>query len=70
MTSAQLTEQAAESTNQVSENMRNFLAALKDKQLLAFEASDLEKVLIFKCFKCNSACIIKNILNHYKTISI
>lgn len=46
MISAQLTEQAAESPNQVSENVRNFLAAIKDKQLLAFEASDLEKVFI------------------------
>ncbi|XWS51692.1 hypothetical protein CRYUN_Cryun11dG0005300 [Craigia yunnanensis] len=45
MTSAQLTEQAAESANQVSENVRNFLAAIKDKQLLAFEASDLEKMI-------------------------
>ncbi|XVF03584.1 hypothetical protein REPUB_Repub05bG0006000 [Reevesia pubescens] len=43
MTSAELTEQAAESTNQVSENLRNFLAVVQEKQLLAFEASDLEK---------------------------
>ncbi|XP_039014872.1 kinesin-like protein KIN-14F [Hibiscus syriacus] len=40
MTSNQLTEEV---TNQVSENMRNFLAAVKDKQLLAFEVSDMEK---------------------------
>ncbi|KAK8648716.1 hypothetical protein V6N13_129460 [Hibiscus sabdariffa] len=41
MTSSnQLTEEV---TNQVSENMRNFLAAVKDKQLLAFEISDMEK---------------------------
>ncbi|KAK8623083.1 hypothetical protein V6N13_117976 [Hibiscus sabdariffa] len=38
--SAQLTQ---EERNQVSENMRNFIAAVKDKQLLAFEASDMEK---------------------------
>ncbi|XVE80609.1 hypothetical protein DITRI_Ditri14bG0153000 [Diplodiscus trichospermus] len=43
MTAAQITEPTAESPNQVSENMRNFLVAIKDKQLLAFEASDLEK---------------------------
>ncbi|TYJ48923.1 hypothetical protein E1A91_A01G098200v1 [Gossypium mustelinum] len=35
--------EAAESPNQDSENMRNFLAAVKDKQLLAFETSDMEK---------------------------
>ncbi|KAK8705890.1 hypothetical protein V6N13_049476 [Hibiscus sabdariffa] len=41
MTSSnQLTEEV---TNQVSENMRNFLSAVKDKQLLAFEISDMEK---------------------------
>ncbi|GMJ10454.1 hypothetical protein HRI_004714500 [Hibiscus trionum] len=41
MTSSnQLTEEV---TNQVSENMSNFLAAVKDKQLLAFEVSDMEK---------------------------
>ncbi|KAE8654158.1 Kinesin KP1 [Hibiscus syriacus] len=39
-TFSQLTE---EDRNQVSENMRNFLAAVKDKHLLAFEASDMEK---------------------------
>ncbi|KAK8527066.1 hypothetical protein V6N13_084937 [Hibiscus sabdariffa] len=38
--SAQLTQ---EERNEVSENMRNFIAAVKDKQLLAFEASDMEK---------------------------
>ncbi|OMP06952.1 hypothetical protein COLO4_07749 [Corchorus olitorius] len=43
MTSAQLMEQTADSTKHGFENMRNFLAAIKDKQLLAFEASDLEK---------------------------
>ncbi|XVF33846.1 hypothetical protein REPUB_Repub18cG0006900 [Reevesia pubescens] len=43
MTSAQLTEQTAESTNKISENMRNFQAAVQEKQLRAFEASDLEK---------------------------
>ncbi|KAE8704287.1 hypothetical protein F3Y22_tig00110458pilonHSYRG00436 [Hibiscus syriacus] len=40
LSSNQLTEEVA---NQVSENMRNFLAAVKDKQLLAFGVSDLEK---------------------------
>ncbi|XP_039026959.1 kinesin-like protein KIN-14F [Hibiscus syriacus] len=39
-TSDHLTEEVA---NQVSENMRNFLAAVKDKQLLSFEVSDMEK---------------------------
>ncbi|OMO83790.1 hypothetical protein CCACVL1_11176 [Corchorus capsularis] len=43
MTSAQIMEQTTDSSKHGFENMRNFLAAIKDKQLLAFEASDLEK---------------------------
>lgn len=41
----QATEGAAQSAIQYFENMRNFLVAVKDMQLLTFEASDLEKVL-------------------------
>jgi len=40
-------EGAAHSAIQYFENMRNFLYAVKDMQLLTFEASDLEKVIIF-----------------------
>ena len=43
----QSTEGAAQSAIQYFENMRNFLEAVKDMKLLTFEASDLEKVLIF-----------------------
>lgn len=39
----QATEGAAQSAIQYFENMRNFLVAVKDMQLLTFEASDLEK---------------------------
>ncbi|KAE8713739.1 Kinesin KP1 [Hibiscus syriacus] len=39
----QLTEGAAQSAIQYFENMRNFLVAVKDMQLLTFEASDVEK---------------------------
>ncbi|KAM1115023.1 hypothetical protein TB2_038153 [Malus domestica] len=39
----QSTEGAAQSAIQYFENMRNFLEAVKDMQLLTFEASDLEK---------------------------
>ncbi|KAJ4725383.1 Kinesin-like protein [Melia azedarach] len=39
----QSTEGAAQSAIQYFENMRNFLVAVKDMQLLTFEASDLEK---------------------------
>jgi len=38
-------EGAAHSAIQYFENMRNFLYAVKDMQLLTFEASDLEKVV-------------------------
>lgn len=41
----QATEGAAQSAIQYFENMRNFLEAVKEMQLLTFEASDLEKVL-------------------------
>jgi kinesin family protein C2/C3 len=41
----QSTEGAAQSAIQYFENMRNFLEAVKEMQLLTFEASDLEKVL-------------------------
>ncbi|CAJ1960215.1 unnamed protein product [Sphenostylis stenocarpa] len=41
--SVQCTEGAAHSAIQYFENMRNFLEAVKDMQLLTFEASDLEK---------------------------
>lgn len=40
----QCAEGAAHSAIQYFENMRNFLEAVKDMQLLTFEASDLEKV--------------------------
>ena len=40
----QSAEGAAHSAIQYFENMRNFLEAVKDMQLLTFEASDLEKV--------------------------
>lgn len=40
----QSAEGAAHSAIQYFENMRNFLVAVKDMQLLTFEASDLEKV--------------------------
>ena len=40
----QSTEGAAQSAIQYFENMRNFLVAVKDMQLLTFEASDVEKV--------------------------
>lgn len=40
----QSTEGAAQSAIQYFENMRNFLVAVKEMQLLTFEASDLEKV--------------------------
>ncbi|XVE50907.1 hypothetical protein DITRI_Ditri01bG0201000 [Diplodiscus trichospermus] len=39
----QSTEGAAQSAIQYFENMRNFLVAVKDMQLLTFEASDVEK---------------------------
>ncbi|KAK2640062.1 hypothetical protein Ddye_027857 [Dipteronia dyeriana] len=39
----QATEGAAQSAIQYFENMRNFLVAVKDMQLLTFEASDMEK---------------------------
>ncbi|KAL5735585.1 hypothetical protein ACOSQ2_030373 [Xanthoceras sorbifolium] len=39
----QSTEGAAQSAIQYFENMRNFLVAVKDMQLLTFEASDMEK---------------------------
>ncbi|KAI4366209.1 hypothetical protein MLD38_022114 [Melastoma candidum] len=39
----QASEGAAQSAIQYFENMRNFLVAVKDMQLLTFEASDLEK---------------------------
>ncbi|GLT79564.1 hypothetical protein SLA2020_510470 [Shorea laevis] len=39
----QSTEGAAQSAIQYFENMRNFLVAVKEMQLLTFEASDLEK---------------------------
>ncbi|KAI4374827.1 hypothetical protein MLD38_012774 [Melastoma candidum] len=39
----QAAEGAAQSAIQYFENMRNFLVAVKDMQLLTFEASDLEK---------------------------
>lgn len=42
----QSTEGAAQSAIQYFENMRNFLEAVKEMQLLTFEASDLEKVLL------------------------
>ena len=45
----QSTEGAAQSAIQYFENMRNFLAAVKEMKLLTFDASDLEKVwLIFQ----------------------
>lgn len=40
-------EGAAHSAIQYFENMRNFLDAVKDMQLLTFEASHLEKVCFF-----------------------
>lgn len=40
----QSTEGAAQSAIQYFENMRNFLVAVKNMQLLTFEASDVEKV--------------------------
>ena len=42
----QSTDAAAQSAIQYFENMRNFLVAVSEMQLLTFEASDLEKVLI------------------------
>jgi hypothetical protein len=42
----QSTEGAAQSAIQYFENMRNFLEAVKEMQLLTFEASDLEKVFV------------------------
>jgi kinesin family protein C2/C3 len=46
-------EGAAHSAIQYFENMRNFLYAVKDMQLLTFEASDLEKVNLFPFFFLN-----------------
>lgn len=43
----QSTEAAAQSAIQYFENMRNFLVAVGDMQLLTFEASDLEKVWFY-----------------------
>lgn len=44
LAAAATVEGAAHSAIQYFENMRNFLYAVKDMQLLTFEASDLEKV--------------------------
>ncbi|XVF33844.1 hypothetical protein REPUB_Repub18cG0006700 [Reevesia pubescens] len=41
------TEGAAQSAIQYFENMRNFLVALKGRQLLTFEGSDVEKLGLF-----------------------
>lgn len=41
----QYADGAAQSAIQYFENMRNFLKAVEDMQLLTFGASDLEKVL-------------------------
>lgn len=53
-------EGAAQSAIQYFENMRNFLEAVKDMQLLTFEASDLEKVLFFLN---NLLCSLRNMHN-------
>lgn len=46
----QYAEGAAQSAIQYFENMRNFLKAVEDMQLLTFGASDLEKVFVTSIF--------------------
>lgn len=46
----QYAEGAAQSAIQYFENMRNFLKAVEDMQLLTFGASDLEKVFVTSTF--------------------
>lgn len=50
----QYAEGAAQSAIQYFENMRNFLKAVEDMQLLTFGASDLEKV---ECFFWDSSIL-------------
>jgi kinesin family protein C2/C3 len=59
-------EGAAHSAIQYFENMRNFLYAVKDMQLLTFEASDLEKVNLFPFFFSTFILICYSYLKYVK----
>ena len=61
ITPVQSTEGVAQSAIQYFENMRNFLVAVKDMQLLTFEASDVEKVAEPHISECIICILLHNI---------